>query len=196
MAPAVAAGGAAGQALPQASGTGDFRESPFRTKRINKGLFLGIIFGCFVGAGVFTGIVFANLSHMHEAAPFTFLPIIPSIVFFIIFHYRAWAAIQDSQTKLKPGMALGFLFIPGLCFYWVFRAFFGWAKEYNSFIARNQIEAPRANPTLFLLFTIASLCIVVPFLNLLALPAAIVLFILVFLKMASGVNAIYEARAD
>ena len=76
-----------------------------------------------------------------------------SIVFLIIL-YKAWAAIQDGQTRISPLKAVGFIFIPIFNFYWIFRAVWGFAKEYNIYNRRHSHDLPALSENLFLVFTI------------------------------------------
>jgi len=157
-----------------------------KTGRVSAGLYLAFILGGAVAAGVFTGIVVANLSHMDEALPFTWMPSILSGIFFCVLLHKAWAAIQDGQTPVSPGAAVGYLFVPFYNLYWIFIAFGSWAKHYNAYVERNGINAPRMSEGLFLAYPI---CCVVPIANL----AGPVLAVIVILKWCEGINAIADA---
>jgi hypothetical protein len=55
----------------------------------------------------------------------TSLGVLPGIylaVVWLVLLHKAWASIQDGQTSVSPGKAVGFLFIPFYNFYWIFRA--------------------------------------------------------------------------
>lgn len=158
------------------------------TGRVSAGLYLAFILGGAVISGGLTGLAVANLSHMHELLYFSWMPSILSIVFFFILLYKAWAALQDGQTPVSPGKALGFLFIPFFNLYWIFVAFGAWGKQYNLFAERNNIGGPRMNEGLFIAYPV--LCIV-PIANI----AAPIVAIIVILKFCQGINTIADASA-
>jgi hypothetical protein len=157
------------------------------TGRVSAGLYLAFILGGGVISGVLTGIAAANLSHMHELLYFSWMPSIISAVFFMILLYKAWAALQDGQTPVSPGKALGFLFIPFFNIYWIFVAFGSWGKHYNAYLDRNGINGPKMSEGLFIAYPV---CCIVPIANL----AAPILAIIVILKWCEGINTIAGAR--
>jgi len=69
--------------------------------------------------------------------------------------YKAWAAIQGDYARTTPGKAVGFLFIPVFNLYWLFQAFWGYARDYNKSLVAHQGMATRVSDGMFL-----SLCIV------------------------------------
>jgi|SRR5260370_22255890 len=122
-----------------------------------------------------------------------FLPLIFSIVVYMMFIYRMWAAIQDGHARMTPGKAVGFMFIPLFNFYWIFQAFQGFAEDYNQYLARRQLNLPRLDEQLFLYYPIAILCTIVPFVGGLAALAGIVLLVLIISKTCDAVNALATA---
>lgn len=155
-----------------------------RVGRVSAGLYLAFILGGAIAAGVFTGIVVANLSHMDEALPFTWMPSILSGIFLMILLHKAWASIQDGQTPVSPGAAIGFMFVPFYNLYWIFVAFGSWGKHYNAYLERNGVNAPRMSEGLFI--TCAIMCFI-PIANVVGL-------ILLILKFCEGINALADAR--
>ena len=67
--------------------------------------------------------------------------------------YKAWASIQDSATRIKPARASALLLVPIFNLYWMWRAFPGFAAEYNAFIGRNAVNVQREGRLLYILFT-------------------------------------------
>lgn len=53
----------------------------------------------------------------------------------IILH-RAWRAIQPHGGTVTPGLAVGLMAVPGFNLVWQFRAFVGFAREFNGISAR------------------------------------------------------------
>jgi hypothetical protein len=72
----------------------------------------------------------------------------------LVMWYKAWSAIQDEHARTTPGKAVGFLFIPFFNLYWIFQAFWGFAKDYNSHLSRHGISVPELPAGLFLLYCI------------------------------------------
>ena len=70
-----------------------------------------------------------------------FIPqFIGSILVFVLLHH-CWTAIQNKNSTLTPGKAVGFLFIPIYNFYWVYRAYWGFSKQANEYTKRmNQVN--------------------------------------------------------
>jgi hypothetical protein len=84
--------------------------------------------------------------------------------------YKAWAVIQDGKASTTPEKAVGYIFIPLFDFYWVFRAWYGLARDYNRYIARYGFKASKMREGPFLAFCILSICsavlsIPIPFLQ-------------------------------
>jgi hypothetical protein len=55
-----------------------------------------------------------------------------------------WKILPLELARTTPGKAVGFLFIPIFNFYWYFPAIWGWAKDFNSFLRKRQIDSQRA----------------------------------------------------
>jgi hypothetical protein len=104
--------------------------------------------------------------------------------------YKAWAVIQDNNVSTTPEKAVGFVFIPLYNFYWIFKAWYGFARDYNRYIARNGLQAPKMNEGLFLAFCILFIGITVPFLNYIAGLPFMVIFGITAYQTINGVNSI------
>ena len=118
-----------------------------------------------------------------------FLAIFATIVFMVLV-YKMWAAIQDGYARTTPGKAVGFLFIPVFSLYWVFQTFRGFAEDYNAYLARYSIDAPRLSTGLFVAFPIILLLSVIPGIDLLLAPAFYLLTLALTSKICDAVNAI------
>lgn len=114
--------------------------------------------------------------------------------------YKAWEVIQDNNASATPGKAVGFLFIPAYNFYWIFRVWWGFARDYNRYVARYSLKAPKMKEGLFLAFCILSICssvlsLPVTFIanTYLSYPAAVlslIIFALTANQTIDGVNAL------
>ncbi len=118
--------------------------------------------------------------------------ILGTVMYFILL-YKSWKAIQDGKARTTPGQAVGFLFIPLFNFYWVFRAWYGFAQDYNGYTERHGVTTTKLNTTLFLTYCILIACGVIPFAGFLTLIAAIVLSIIVANKTIDAVNVLPES---
>lgn len=132
-------------------------------KRVSKGFYLGSYIG-----GSILGVIFllagffflwaAADSESHEVAKIglgIFLTGV-SLIIYVTFVsckllFKAWGLIQDGFARTTPGKAIGFLFIPFFNFYWIFRAIWGFAKDYNWYVTRHKITATQLPEKLFLI---------------------------------------------
>lgn len=74
--------------------------------------------------------------------------------------YKAWRAVQDGHARTTPGKAVGLLFVPFYNFYWVFEAYWGFAKDCNALFRRRRMATKPLPERLFLassVMTVASL---------------------------------------
>jgi len=67
--------------------------------------------------------------------------------------YRMWSAIQDGRARTSPANAVALLFEPVYSLYWIFQTFGGFARDYNKYLSRHGVAAPRARPLVFDLST-------------------------------------------
>ncbi|MDA2913270.1 hypothetical protein MYX77_04810 [Acidobacteriia bacterium AH_259_A11_L15] len=70
------------------------------------------------------------------AAALVFTGII-EIILLCAFTYRLWKRIQDGQTQVTPGRAVGYLFIPIYGLFWMWKVWAGYADALNSFRERH-----------------------------------------------------------
>jgi hypothetical protein len=83
-----------------------------------------------------------------------FLTILPVWLLLPIFTYRLWNRIQDGFTRLGPGKAVGFLFIPVLNLAWVIPAWGGFADALNGYRTRHGLPG-RASTGVTYTFAVA-----------------------------------------
>jgi hypothetical protein len=110
--------------------------------------------------------------------------IIGAILGYIILH-RAWKCLSYAGATVTPGSAVGFLFIPFFNLYWIFRAFAGFAKEWNLITSAYEDTrlAPKMSEGMFLTFCI---CVV----SMIGAPIAVILAFPVFSSMCRAINFI------
>jgi hypothetical protein len=147
-------------------------------KRLSKWFYLGSMIGFPIGgtilltvavvilvvSGMLTGYV-VDLSHADSgtlAASILLIllsgaAILYGLSIWYILLYKAWSVIQDSNANTTPGKAVGFIFIPVYNFYWIFKAWWGFARDYNRYIERHNINTSKLKEGLFLAFCILSI---------------------------------------
>jgi hypothetical protein len=81
------------------------------------------------------------------------------LIFGMINLYRAWLCLSRTGGSVSPGMAVGLLFVPFFSFYWIFRAFYGFAQEWNrlTHYYEDTRRGPKMSEGLFLAFCICIL---------------------------------------
>lgn len=163
--------------------------------RLSKAFYLGSIAG---GAGVGLGFIMLGYLMMAAEEPeaglglmaLGMVPALYGAVILYVLCYKMWQAIQDAHARTTPGKAVGFLFIPFYNFYWMFQAFWGFAKDYNAFAARYAINAPRLPEGLFLAYPILAIAGMIPCIGILAGLAQYVVTLMMVSKICDAVNAI------
>lgn len=162
-------------AAPGAAPAGNLTRTPH--KGVSTALYMILVVGMLVVSGALTGIGIANIRRMHELLFFSWIPIIPGLVFYYILMYKAWAAIHDEQSKVSPGAAVGLMFVPFFNIYWLFVAIGGYGRHYNEYAQRHGLQA-RASEGLFIAAAVLTLLG----------PLSIVALIMVVLGFCGSIN--------
>lgn len=118
------------------------------------------------------------------------LLVIISIVAFCVLVYKMWAAIQDGHARTRPGWAVGALFIPIYNIYWMFQVFPGFATDYNAYLTRHGINAPPLSTSIFTAYVAMCIIVLIPYLGLLAVPAAYIVMLLMIAQICDAVNRV------
>ena len=182
-------------------------------KKLSKKLYLGLIIGAYAAgmACIIAGVIMITVVAVVKGEKFTIADVgllVPGIVFLLlgvalsfiaaivgyVILYKAWQAIQDGQPRTTPGKAVGFLFIPFYNFYWMFIAYWGWAKDRNAYISSKGLSLTPLPEKLYLAYPIIILCSGIPYVGSVTALASIVVFIIVCIQMIDTVNGIYDAR--
>jgi divalent metal cation (Fe/Co/Zn/Cd) transporter len=184
-------------------------------KKLSKKLYLGLIIGAY-SAGmvcIIVGVIMITVVAVVKGEKFTFADVgllVPGIVFLLlgmalafmaaivgyVILYKAWQAIQDGQPRTTPGKAVGYLFIPFFNLYWMFVAYWGWAKDCNAYISSKGLSLAPIPEKLYLAYPIIILCSGIPYVGSVAGMAIIVIFIIMSIQMMDTVNGIYDARMN
>lgn len=184
-------------------------------KRLSKGFYLGSMIGGQVGgivlltaavvilvvSGILTDYI-VNLSYAGTWAVassillllFGCAAILFGATIWYLLLYRAWSAVQDGYASITPEKAVGFIFIPFYNFYWIFKAWYGFARDYNRYIERNRLNTPKLEESLFLAFCILFICGVVPFLGYLTALPFLAIFIITANKTIDAINNLLDLQ--
>ncbi len=161
---------------------------------------LGLLLGALIGSGVVAFIAFILIavgagSYNDGLVVLGVVLMILSVaglifgaVLLYIYIYRAWKIIQDGQCRATPREAVGLLFVPFYNIYWNFQAFWGWSKDYNSFIQRSSISAPRMPEGLFLTWAILGAASAVPYLGIITLIPLLIIAIIGAVNICKAIN--------
>jgi len=176
-------------------------------KKLSKGFYLGSIASA-GGLGIVL-IIIANFIMLAEGIEsegvlfFLLLGLLLTIyagIISIILWYKAWCVIQDGQVRTTPGKAIGFLFIPFFDLYWIFQAYWGFSKDYNSYIKRHNISVSSLPEGLFLTSCILTLVSIpighIPVFGSLFSLVCYGIWIAVMNKVCDGVNNLLSSKID
>jgi hypothetical protein len=177
-----------------------------QVKKVSKPFYLG----SYIGSGVATFIILVAMVILIAATVITavndrepswililniiwmyillFAISIYSTVITIILVYKAWQAIDDGKQRTSPGKAVGFYFIPYFNFYWLFQIYWGYAKDYNAFLDRYQLNLKKLSENTFLTFCITVLVCIIPGINVLALIVVLIYGGLVINQQCDAIN--------
>lgn len=106
---------------------------------------------------------------------------------------RMWSAIQDGQTRITVGRAIGFTFIPLFNFYWIFRAWASYPVEYNRYVDRYDLPVAPLAGGWFVAYPLLMTLAWILYVPLLVVPFV---FFVVVSKSCRAVGALDEAVRD
>lgn len=110
-------------------------------------------------------------------------------IFYFLLIAKMWGAIQDGETEISVGKAIGFLFIPFFNIYWMFKVWGGYPSEYNAYIARNNLNVPELSSGVFITVPIVIL-LTSFYIGLLGLPFVMIAAIM---KVSDALNELENA---
>lgn len=134
---------------------------------------------------------------------FNVLGIILSFIFglfYLFYTFKMWKVLQNGETTITPGKAVGFTFIPLFNFYWVFKIWAEFPKIFNNFIQERafKVEKIKESPNFFLMiaigFILSGICYLITYLGAFVLGAYPIAWMFVVLKSAASINQLAEAR--
>lgn len=173
-----------------------------RVTRLSKAFFMGS-FG--VGMLLFICLsVYGAMEGPRRGQPYTLLAWVPLIyvgVVMMILIYRMWAAIQDGHARFGPWLAVGLLLIPVFNVIWMFFVFWGFARDYNNYIARHEVPAPPLREDLFFYyvalpwFSVLAMCAGIPLLSLALYLVSLFVGLTMVRRICEAVNEIADWQA-
>jgi hypothetical protein len=104
--------------------------------------------------------------------------------------YKAWASIQDGEARTTPGRALAFCFVPLFNLYWIFPAYYGFAVDYNRYLARYHRRSPRLPENLYLAVPTMLVLSWLPYVGMPIAVGRFVVQLILVVKTIDAVNAI------
>jgi hypothetical protein len=128
----------------------------------------------------------------------------------LVLLYKMWRAIQGSQARTSPAQAVLLLFVPVVNIYWVFQAYWGWARDYNRFASFWSLRGRRMSEELALLVCAAEFvssgaacfasALSVPMIMLALAPviavASMGVTVAFYWRACDGINAVAAQQAD
>lgn len=115
------------------------------------------------------------------------------VVFYILTMQKALKLAGDRHRKMEPGM-VWLMLIPLFNLVWHFFVVKNVSESIKSWAAENGQSVDDAGYTIGLVACIANCCGIIPFVNFLAGPVALVCFIIWWVKIA-GFNKLMSGRA-
>jgi tetratricopeptide (TPR) repeat protein len=123
------------------------------------------------------------------------LALIAQAVIRAVFLSLAWRIVQDGHAPTTPGAAVGSMFIPLYNAVWGFRCWRGLARTMNDFSERLAVDGPLVSEGLAMAYCILFALLYLPWLNLVVLPAAIIVGLILLNQMRHTAVAIARAKA-
>lgn len=117
-----------------------------RNIRIDKRVHQLLVFG---GLASSTVLAFAGLFYP-VWLPAAAVPLLMTAYGMLSLLYWMWSAIAGEQARTTPIRAVAFMLVPLFNVYWAFHVVAGYATDYNEYLARHMISAPRLSRDLLL----------------------------------------------
>ncbi len=132
----------------------------------------------------------------HISYPLLIAFVVSGAVLISVLVYRMWAAIDDGHARLSPAKAVVVMFVPFINLYWWFHVFWGFARDYNTYVRRHSLELPELKPIWFLTLSVGIVLSLMPFIGAyLAVPNT-VLFLICVYTICNCINALAQERRD
>lgn len=167
-------------------------------ERISKKFFIA---SC--GIGLFVGLPLALAgASSRDAAQLAFqlavgaLLILFAVIVFLVLVHRMWAAIQDGSARTSPGKAVGLCFVPVFNLYWIFQVFPGFATDYNAYLDRHSLPAPRLGRGLFIAYPILCILGAIPFLGIILAIVTPLIGLMIVGRACDAINALPTNAVD
>jgi hypothetical protein len=96
-----------------------------------------------LGAACLVILIIGTAIDNEDVLALVILPVLAMYIIGLVFHYRAWKAIQDGFASTTPAKSVAYLFIPLFNIYWLFRTLYGYANDFNEYISRHDIEVKK-----------------------------------------------------
>ncbi|MGI6707074.1 MAG: hypothetical protein ACOX6S_12895 [Clostridia bacterium] len=131
--------------------------------KIRKNLLLSST-GIGLGLSPILLIYFIIQTYNRQAASLPYSLLILGILFLLIgaagvfvWLYQMWDFVQKGFPRTNPRKAVGFLLIPFYNFYWVFQAFWGFARDFNRYIELWVLDVEPLSELIFIALSVFTL---------------------------------------
>lgn len=93
-----------------------------------------------------------------------------SMIIILLMYYKMWTAIQDENSRISPGKAVGLLFVPVLNIFWAVYMLVVFARDYEDFADGNSIYSERMSKGLMVQYALLWVFVIISFVVLCILP--------------------------
>jgi hypothetical protein len=194
---AASAGAAFGSAPRRSLHAAEPREPHDPKRELSKGFYVG---GWVAGLLVWPALgFFAAVTEDSGPGPmfgFLFLLALPAMLLPMfcmgLLTYRMWEAIQDDNARCRPASATILLFVPIVNLFWYFKAWSGWAEDYNAFIHHHKLRANEVNESYGKWVAILMVLSIVPLVSIVSI-ANLFLIPMFMSEAVDGVNNLLRA---
>jgi len=171
-----------------------------RRVRMRVGVYLTlVVVGALLSLALLTGAMMASENGADSATVlwiFTALAYLGLIAVWVVFWHRAWSSIQDGSPRTTPGKAVGFLFIPLYNLYWMFQAYWGFARDFNVYVRERRLAVRPLAESLFRSLAILNALSFIPYVILFASLACFVVQFMAVHRVCTSVTALADAIED
>lgn len=149
-----------------------------------------------LGDALVAGLMFGLMGGLFWFLILLIVPLLAQQVLYLVETYRMWNAINDGKSRMTPGKAIGYLFIPVYGIYWMFQVWGGFPADYNAYLNRYHLQnkVPPLDNNLHQLVPILLLTSVF----IIPIPVLMIVFYFVLGKnniaLANLKNAVSESR--
>ncbi len=92
-----------------------------------------------IGDAVVGGLMIGLMGGIFWFLILLIIPLLALQVLYLVETYRMWDVINDGKSRMTPGKAIGYLFIPVYAIYWMFQVW-SFPADYNAYVNRYHLQ--------------------------------------------------------